>query len=621
MINFVKKYITVVNVLFACLAMAYIYLYVQDISPFWFDRDWTTDDAMQQAFPFHAVHYPHIFEDDLIYIAMKGYLAPLHYWLGYGLTWLTADPIMTAHWLMLIQILAASVFLFLAVKHAAGFAPACFAVAWMFHTRPLMQRITGGLPRGWGAPILAGFLYFALTKNHKGMLVLLLLGCLLHPPATFLAAVAYGFILLWDFLWKEKRAQAGRNILSLALLSPVYLLVVFWVVDRPDYIGSMATFEQASEMPEFSHPGGRFPFVPLMDYRTELKEFSFDAFTFRFRRAFTPRFLRDYWSFTRDDVRTMAVGAFGLLIAIAALRRRAIPAELFCYLAAIVLVYFASREMAFRLYVPNRHLQFPMAMFFISFFSIVTWRVLHLKPEATSGRNREKSYFKDSSIKYSFLSIFGLLAVSTIVYLGSTSGLHGSANFNYSTTKKGNVWLWTRKFTPQDALIAGQPTHIDGVQLFGLRRGYATTETAHPFYPVYFSEIRRRLEISLRAHYAKDFNELLELLEPEGIDYFVFERNAFYPESLETAWYFRPLNKLVDELTSRHYSEYAFRQLPAEVNLESFPAMPFRDEWSVVVDLKALREYVDTQLLTEDETEEPTEDLQISRLTNENNNF
>jgi len=585
MTEFFKKNITTVNVLFAALALGYIYLFVQDISPFWFDRDWTTDDAMQQVFPFHAVHYPHIFEGDLIYTAMKGYLAPLHFWLGYGITWLTADPIMTAHWMMLIQILAASVFLFLAVKHAAGFAPACFAVAWMFHTRPLMQRITGGLPRGWAAAILAGFLYFALTKNHKGMLVLLLLGCILHPPATFLIAVAYGLILLWDFAWKEKRKQATRNMLSLALLSPLYLILVFWVVERPDYIGSMATFEEASNMPEFSHPGGRFPFVPLMDYRTELKEFSFDAFTFRFRRALG--------SFTRDNVRAMALGALGLLLVVAAIRRRAIPAELFCYLVAILLVYFASREMAFKLYVPNRHLQFPMAMFFISAFSIVAWRVLHLKTFLNTETSSARSLpWKDSRLQYSFVSVLGLLAISTIVYIGSTSGLHGSANFNYETTKKGNVWLWTRKFTPQDALVAGQPTHIDGVQLFGLRRGYATTETAHPFYPVYFSEIRRRLEISLKAHYARDFQEFLDILEPEGIDYFVFERNAFYPESLESAWYFRPLNKLVDELTSRHYSEYAYRQLPQRVNLKRFPAMPFRDDWSVVVDVQKLREHV-----------------------------
>src|SRR5690606_23050119 len=96
-----------------------------------------------------------IFEGDLITTMMECYLAPLHYWMSWGITWLTGDPIMMSHWMMLIQVSVAVGFFFLAARAFAGTAPAFFAVLWLLHTRLVMQRLTGGLPRGWSLPLFA----------------------------------------------------------------------------------------------------------------------------------------------------------------------------------------------------------------------------------------------------------------------------------------------------------------------------------------------------------------------------------------------------------------------------------------------------------------------------------
>ena len=87
-------------------------------------------------------------------------------------------------------------------------------------------------------------------------------------------------------------------------------------------------------------------------------------------------------------------------------------------------------------------------------------------------------------------------------------------------------------------------------------------------------------------------SEVVQLLEPEGIDYFVFRRKDFYPEELAEASFFKPLDQLVHELTRRHYTEYAYRALPREVDLERFPYMPFRDRLSVVVDIAKLKAHL-----------------------------
>jgi hypothetical protein len=112
----------VFNALSLLVLLGFTWLLWRNLSPYWFHPDWTTDDALQQVYPFHRVFRPELFSGDLITEVMEGYLAPLHYWISWGLTWLTGDPIMMSHWLTLIQIGLACLFLFLIVRSQSNFA-------------------------------------------------------------------------------------------------------------------------------------------------------------------------------------------------------------------------------------------------------------------------------------------------------------------------------------------------------------------------------------------------------------------------------------------------------------------------------------------------------------------
>lgn len=563
-------------ILFGICFVIYAYAFWKSVSPYWFHPHWTTDDSLQQLFPFHEVMNPGIFKGDLIYDLIVGYLAPAHYWLSYGITYLTQDPMMMGHWVMLIQALIAVGFIFLAVREYAGTSAGFFAAIWLLHTRHVMQRLTAGLPRGWAASLFAVFLYFLAKKNHKAILLTLFIGCLLHPPATLVCAACYGLYLFWGVLRPSTRAEFWKPFKLLIILSPLYILTTYSVVHRPEHIGQMVSFEQATEMPEFQRPKGRFPFVPLREAGHEIRTFSYQAFIGRF---YNPG---RWWKRNMPTISILSL--LGIVLFGFFRRRKSVPPELWCFLAAILSVYFASRLLAFKLYVPNRHLQFPMAFFFITAFSVAAWRVLH-KSSSVDG-------VRSSNFKSAWKSVLGLVAVAGLVFAGSHVGLNGAANFNYSYNKKGHVFSWIRKNTAEDSLIGGHPTFIDAVQLFGMRRGYATTETAHPFYPTYFAEIKKRLELSLRAHYAKDLSELVKIVEPAGIDYFVFERKRFYPEELDEASYFPGLNHVFDDVHKRPHENYAYRQLPAEIDLEKAPYMPFKDSQSALVDIKLLKQYL-----------------------------
>jgi hypothetical protein len=133
---------------------------------------------------------------------------------------------------------------------------------------------------------------------------------------------------------------------------------------------------------------------------------------------------------------------------------------------------------------------------------------------------------------------------------------------------------------------------MDPTQLFGIRRAYITTETAHPFYSEFAKVARHRLAVAFRAHYARTLEELVAICEAEGISHFVFARKKFYPEALLEEEYKEPHRALVRELVSRPYEEYAFRQLPRKVSVSEFPFMVYRDEESSVVDIAALKDFL-----------------------------
>ncbi len=572
-----RTLLTFGNVLTFLLLVVYLWFFKESL-PNWFHPGWTTDDALQQWFMFHDVSGSEIFKNDFIAQLMTGYLAPLHYWLAYLFTSLFGAPIVASHYLMLVQYLLIAVFLFFAVKHVASSAAGFIAVLWLFHTREIVQRMAGGLPRSWAGVVFAAYFCFVLRKNHLAVLLVLFLGCLSHPPATVICALSYGLYLLLGVAKRETRGQCLKPLLILICLSPFYALVTYKIVERPPEVGQMVGPDKAYDMPQLQRPDGRFPFLPLLPIDKEIRMFGFQAFV---GRLYNPG------KVLKPAIRIFVIVGV-LLLFLYGLRQRekAVPVQLYTFLAAIFIVYLTSRQVVFKLYVPDRHVLLPFAFFLISFFTIGVWRAFS-----------SADTLHDTTYKHAWRSILGVCVVLGVAFLGSGTGLYGDGNFNYSSTKKGNVFLWIRENTPENALIAGHPTFIDGVMLFGARKALATTEVYHPFYDGYLKFIEPRLVTSFQAHYAQSLKELVQILAPHHVDYFVFERKRFYPEKLKEEKYFEPLNASIQKLTGRHYTKYAYRELPREIDLEKYPFMPFRDNRSVVVDVAALKKYLEEQKL------------------------
>jgi hypothetical protein len=552
--------------LFNCtLALLYGVFFVNSVSPYWFNPLYTTDDALQQLFPLYDVIDPEIFRGDIINLSMKGYLAPLHLWISEFITIFTRDPNMTGHVVMLFQVIPTLIFLFLAVRRFSSNTTAFFAVFWYLHTRNLMQRMTLGLPRGWGGLIITAFIYFLASKNHTAILFTILLGILLNPPAAFLVAFCYGLYLLIEAaILFYKNREYYRPFFIYLILSPLFVVAALWSVARPAEIGKMVSLEEASKMPAFSRHGGRFTFLPFKAPLEEFNTVGSQAFVNKWHEP-NPLLKKNAFFIA------LTILAFFLLLG-RKYDTTIIPKELMIFLFSVFSVYFASRLFAFRLYVPDRHLQFPLNTFWIMAFSIALYNIYRESP-------------KRLLLSYTFLA--------TLLFALGGSGLEGTANFNTKTDLHGSLFSWIRSNTPKTAMIAGHPSHLDGVQLFGMRKGYITTETAHPFYDNYYKLVVTRLKNLFSAYYATDAQQFLNILNSEGINFFVFRKADFNDRALKNASYTQPLKRYIQKLVAgKHLEEFFATQIRSSAN-SYHSAIVYEDENCLIVDRDRL-----IQLLT-----------------------
>ncbi len=549
------------------------------IAQFWFNPLWLTDDSVQQTYPFWRAIDPTAFDNDFVTRMMINYIPPGHYWLGYVITKLTRDPIMTGHWLMLVQLSLTVCLVFGAVRALTkSYAAAFFGVTWFLHTRHVVQRITAGLPRGWAAPIIAAFLFFAAKQNHRAILGTILVACFIHPPSTVAICLAYGLYLLVQVVRPRTRATFTRPFFELMVCAPIFIGITAWSVAKPPEFGAMTTYQEALHKPEFSanEPKGRFPFVPFKPISQEVSSFAFQAFT-------TPRLYKV--SALMRSYTPYFVAALAMALGLIGMRRRtsAFPGLFISYAIASATVYLASRLLAFKLFVPDRHLQFPFAILFVIGFTAAVWRI------ATSTTATVPATLGHPAQTRERRGLVALTCLAFFIFAGSGTGLYGSANFNYDRYKRGRVFDWLRENTALDAVVAGEPIFIDPVQLFAERNGFITSETAHPFYTGYWHEAQRRLELSLQANYALTADDFLNRVGSEGISYFIIDRQSLLGDRLKKVKYYAPFNNLIRTLAEHAPGDYFGRKLLNLPRDASQRFVPYIDDRAIVVDVEALK--------------------------------
>lgn len=384
------------TLLFGCF-VSYLMLFVHDLSPYLLNPRYTTDDALQQSFPFFKLLKQGIFEGDLVTLSMESYFAPLHRLVVSAGVLATSSPILAGHWVMLLQLSLTLFFLFKAARASAGVLGAWASVIWFLHTRNLVQAMTGGLSRGWAAPVAAAFLFAAISNSSRLVLLVIVCGMMLHPPSAFVAGIAWAMQLTWQLFRDKDNRQARQDLVESFCVLPVVLGIALWVVHRPEFIGEMVGPDRAYSDPAFSRNGGRFPFLPLESVWQEFVHYGMRPFV-------TSLFYPGY--FIQHVAPFLLIAFFSLVVIHGLLKGRSmLPRSLIFYGVAVWVAYFLSRLMVFKLYVPDRYLQAPFGLFtMLSIVSVIS---------ALSGKKART----DLTRKSVFVLVVGIFALSWFSYV------------------------------------------------------------------------------------------------------------------------------------------------------------------------------------------------------------
>jgi hypothetical protein len=495
------------------------------------------DDARQQIFPFFRyIDQPPMAAD---YIA-DYYLAcyPLGYFGLYAWTAkLGLDPALLSHYLPHVLLLITLLGLGAAGLKLGGKLGAFCTVMLALGCNTYIYRLTGGLPRSFGFPILAVALYALAFGRVWWCSACVVCGALFYPVTGVVTGLALAGLLLLpgglglplgSWSWKRRlTVLVGTGALAVALLIPS-------TISCGRY-GSPIRPDETAEFPEVG-PGGR--------YGRESRA-PFAGFFESFPRALAPALLGAQEPLSKQARAWLApgdkplesvrfrglldvllllclLGGFGLLAYQPAARRvllLGVSAGMGHTLARFVVPY---------AYLPERYVAYPIPL--LGTLAIATCVSGMFPPSFQQGWQR---WLKTGAIGAYVAALLWLL------------GGRVSPKTGLSVDLRPHQALYQRiAQLPPDALVAGWPKGImNDVPYASRRRAFVTLETHQAFHKGYLEEMRRRMRALIEAYFASSPEALIRLRDEFGVTHLLVERAHF---GRQAPTYFRPYRSWLD---------------------------------------------------------------------------
>jgi len=307
-----------------------------------------------------------------------------------------------------------------------------------------------------------------------------------------ISGVLSKYRLVFDRNRKRILIFSGVIVLCFFILSPKY------ITPRDSALGGGFTLSQMKNMPEF-YDGGRRPILPFTS-----------LFTLFYKRINDP------------------LVSYFIIIFIIFLRKRIkkLPGSFWYLIIASMLLYRGACLFAYRLYIPERYVQFSIPIFLFAFLAINIPNLV--------------DRIKFRSIKIGFIALFLLL---TYHWYGSKM----YAGLSQVSHTRQSLYEFISGL-PRDVLLAGHPRDMDEIPLFSHRKVLVTYELTNPHLVGYYSEIKERTSDFFGAYYSGNWSEIIEFCDKYKIDYLVINREHFSERYLaEGEFYFEPFNTSIQE--------------------------------------------------------------------------
>lgn len=167
------------------------------------------------------------------------------------------------------------------------------------------------------------------------------------------------------------------------------------------------------------------------------------------------------------------------------------------------------------------------------------------------------------------------LIASALVAIGAVR-LYDVGLYDYSNAV--DVFRFVQS-TPKASLIAGHPDMMDNVTTFGTRKAFITYELSHTWYKRYWKEVKQRTFDFFHAYYSDDARLVRDFCRKYGIDYLVVREEDFQPDlPARQSLYFEPFGSYIRDLVKSR-SSFAIldtKEFPPVFRNKDFRIVKFR---------------------------------------------
>jgi hypothetical protein len=402
-----------------------------------------------------------------------------------------------------------------------------------------IERMSGGLPRGFGYPMLALATAALVTGRIPLLCAITVVGAGFYPPAALVAGASLALVLL--ALPAHDRGDAVHWTLTKRLLTLSGIAALCGALIWPSMQASKAygrTLGPADLVayPEIG-PLGRYEPPSRVPYPNVIATVASQSLAAT-RGAGEPLLPSASGEPLLGSRRSMLSASIQALVLAAALLGSLVLAltspamrRLATLGVASIALYLAAVVLAPRLFAPTRYVTYPVPLLVM---------VMLVAGGATFGRLVANARRRGATRAHESAGAAALAATCLLLFGG-----HGNAMVGLIDERPLSPVFDFVRTLPPTAVIAGWPVRVlDDIPYATQRRVLMNYETHQVFHQGYADEMRRRMFALMSAYFASEREPLVRLREDFGVTHVVVNRSHF----THTATYFEPFNSALVRL-------------------------------------------------------------------------
>jgi hypothetical protein len=497
------------------------------------------DDAMQHIYWMRQFQNQGLFNNDLLTENAR-YFLPWGFVFLYRAASYLIDPLIVSKFLSLILFPISAMYVYKLLKQIANSNYTGFIGAVIFIiTATFYKLMIGGHPRAFGFPLLIIFFYYLVRKQYLGAAIVMILQSLLYPVVFLLSTVTYlcTFIKIREKKIYFDKVYSKIWFFILATLIGCSLLISEYIISYNHQLGTMVSRQEVLDHPVF-YQKGRFEVLPISPLLSQIKyNLKESIFGYRMVEYFKENIInseavRRYEGIIepfRPDISVtneVALIFFVFLLLVGIRKKISFPPEIYYLFLSGILWYWISDYLLFKLYRPERYLQYSVRIIGLIFFSVVIGRLI--------------GDIKNSSLK-KFLKIATIVLVLLFFHVNKNLAL-----VDLSQNKELYEYLSN---LPEDIVIAAHPCLADGIPIFTQKKVFINFELSNPWYNKYWEIVKKRTFDFFNAYYSEKPRPIYEFCNKNGIDYLVVDKKHFQEGYLtDEKVYFEPFQRYISNL-------------------------------------------------------------------------